>query len=247
MKNKWRWQLFLGLGLIFLSAFVYFIHYLIFRDMHHIFIYLIGDIGFVFLEVLLVTLIIHQLLVQQEKQMLIKKLNMVIGVFFSEVGTSLLKQIAVFDKKVKDISGHLGVNSDWTNKEFSSLKKYLYRYDSDIAISRAGLEQLRDTLVAKRTFLVNLLENPNLLEHDSFTDTLWAVFHLAEELSKREGFANLPQADLEHLAKDIKRSYQNLIGEWIDYIQHLKQSYPYLFSLAIRTNPFNESASVVIN
>ncbi|MCF7872866.1 MAG: hypothetical protein K9L80_01495 [Candidatus Omnitrophica bacterium] len=239
--------MFLGLGLIFLSAFVYFVHYLIFRDMHHIFIYLIGDIGFVFLEVLLVTLIIHQLLVQREKQMLIKKLNMVIGVFFSEVGTNLLKQIAAFDKRVKDISNHLLVSNDWTNKEFSRLKKYLYRYDSDIAISRAGLEELRNTLVTKRTFLVNLLENPNLLEHDSFTDTLWAVFHLAEELSKRNNFADLPQTDLEHLAKDIKRSYQNLIGEWIDYTEHLKQSYPYLFSLAIRTNPFDKSASVVIS
>jgi hypothetical protein len=247
MKNRWKWQLFLGLGLIFLSAFVYFVHYLIFRDMHHIFIYLIGDIGFVFLEVLLVTLIIHQLLVQREKQMLIKKLNMVIGVFFSEVGTNLLKQIAAFDKRVKDISNRLVISNDWTNKEFSCLKKYLYRYDSDIAISRAGLEKLRNTLVAKRTFLVNLLENPNLLEHDSFTDTLWAVFHLAEELSKRNNFADLPQTDLEHLAKDIKRSYQNLIGEWIDYTEHLKQSYPYLFSLAIRTNPFDKFASVVIN
>lgn len=92
-----------------------------------------------------------------------------------------------------------------------------------------------------------MLENPNLLEHDSFTNTLWAVFYLAEELSKRGNFDRLPQTDLEHLAKDVKRSYQNLIGEWIDYIEHLKESYPYLFSLAIRTNPFDKSASVVIN
>jgi len=31
--------------------------------------------------------------------------------------------------------------------------------------------------------LLGLLGNPNLLEHDSFTDLLWAVFHLMEELS----------------------------------------------------------------
>lgn len=247
MKKRWKWQLSLGLGLVFLSALVYFIHYLIFSDVHHIFIYLIGDIGFVFLEVLLVTLIIHQLLIHREKQMLFKKLNMVIGVFFSEVGTSLLKQIAAFDKKAEHIFDRLKVNDDWTNKEFSRLKKFLYSYDNDIDVNRDGLKKLRDILVAKRTFLVNLLENPNLLEHDSFTNTLWAVFYLAEELSKRGNFDRLPQTDLEHLAKDVKRSYQNLIGEWIDYIEHLKESYPYLFSLAIRTNPFDKSASVVIN
>lgn len=57
---------------------------LFFRDPHHIFLYLIGDIAFVFIEVLLVTLIIHQLLSRREKQAMLKKLNMVIGAFFSE-------------------------------------------------------------------------------------------------------------------------------------------------------------------
>jgi len=56
----------LGLSLIILSAIFYLIHYAIFRDAHHIFFYLIGDIAFV-LEVLLVTLIIHQLLSKKEK------------------------------------------------------------------------------------------------------------------------------------------------------------------------------------
>jgi hypothetical protein len=40
-------------------------------------------------------------------------------------------------------------------------------------------------LLSKRDFLVALMENPNLLEHESFTDLLWAVFHLVEELAVR--------------------------------------------------------------
>jgi hypothetical protein len=51
------WQVTLGLVLIILSAVVYFAHYLVFHDVHHIFIYLVGDIAFVFIEVLLVTLV----------------------------------------------------------------------------------------------------------------------------------------------------------------------------------------------
>jgi len=78
MKRVFNWQVLLGLSLIALSALVYFIHYLIFRDAHHIFIYLIGDIAFVFLEVLLVTLILHQLLRYREKKAMLNKLNMVI-------------------------------------------------------------------------------------------------------------------------------------------------------------------------
>lgn len=106
-KRIFNWQVFLGLLLISVSALVYYAHYLIFRDIHHIFIYLIGDIAFVFIEVLMVTLILHQLLAYREKQVLLKKLNMVIGAFFSEVGTGLLKSFVTFDRKASEITKEL--------------------------------------------------------------------------------------------------------------------------------------------
>ncbi len=81
--KKFKWQIFLGLGLILLSALLYFVHYLIFKDTHHLFIYMVGDIAFVPLEVLFVTLIIHRLLTVREKKAKLRKLNMVIGAFFS--------------------------------------------------------------------------------------------------------------------------------------------------------------------
>ena len=52
--------------------------------------------------------------------------------------------------------------------------------------------------------MLSLLENPNLLEHDSFTDLLLAIFHLSEELAARDTLVGLPQSDYEHLAGDIK-------------------------------------------
>jgi len=39
MRRFFNWQVAFGLALIFLSALVYFIHYAIFRDSHHIHIY----------------------------------------------------------------------------------------------------------------------------------------------------------------------------------------------------------------
>ena len=74
-------QILFGLVLILLSVFFYALHYAIFRDAHHIFIYLLGDIAFVFIEVLLVTVIIHHLLAEREKRAMLKKLNMVIEVY----------------------------------------------------------------------------------------------------------------------------------------------------------------------
>ena len=241
-----RWQIILGLSLVVLSVIFYFIHYAIFRDPHHIFIYMIGDIAFVFIEVLLVTLIIHQLLGVREKRARLEKLNMVIGVFFSEIGAGLVTYFSDFDPKLEKIKQELIVRPNWSEKEFSAVSKRLKSYNYGVEIQQVELEYLRDFLIAKRDFLLRLLENPNLLEHESFTELLRAVFHLTEELQGREDISQLPDSDYEHLAGDIKRAYVLLVQHWLDYMKHLKNNYPYLFSLAMRTNPFDQSASPIV-
>lgn len=241
-----NWMVLLGISLVVLSAIVYLIHFLIFRDAHHILIYLVGDIAFVPIEVLLVTLIIHRLLLQREKRVMMEKLNMVIGAFFSEVGTRLLRYFSAADPEAERIRKEFMVNTDWPDKEFLEVAHRLKNYDYRAAAKREDFETLKEFLTARMDFLLRLLENPNLLEHDSFTDLLWAVFHLAEELANREGFRELPDSDIQHLLGDIERAYGRLVSEWLDYMHHLKRNYPYLFSLAIRTNPFNPTVSVVV-
>lgn len=244
--KRYNWQVLLGLSLIFLSAILYFAHYAIFRDAHHIFIYLLGDVAFVPIEVLLVTLIIHKVLSAREKRSRLKKLNMVIGAFFSEVGTHLLKSLSDFDPNPKKMGGNLIIKSTWSHKEFAHVSKSLRGYEYIIDSKKGDLGELKSFLVGKRGFLLGLLENPNLLEHETFTDLLWAVFHLTEELASREDVRQLADTDYAHLSGDIKRAYVLLISEWVDYMKHLKDHYPYLFSLAIRTNPFDPDASVEI-
>jgi hypothetical protein len=246
LKRILNWQVLLGLILIALSALVYYLHYLIFRDIHHIFLYLIGDIAFVFIEVLLVTLILHQLLHNREKRAMLNKLNMVIGAFFSEVGSELLKRFSGFDTEASRITQKLVVANDWPEKQFLKTIKTIQAHNHNIDSKSGDLGALKNFLKEKRQFLLNLLENPNLLEHESFTNLLWAVFHLTEELTQRRNLKELPEPDYQHLAGDIKRVYQLLLTEWLAYMVHLKNNYPYLFSLAIRTNPFDAAASVEI-
>jgi hypothetical protein len=93
---------------------------------------------------------------------------------------------------------------------------------------------------------LHLLGNPNLLEHETFTNLPWAVFHLAEELGIRKNVSLLPENDYEHLLGDIKRVNVLLISEWLDYMKHLQEDYPFLFSLAVRTNPFNPDAKAEV-
>jgi hypothetical protein len=245
MKN-WNWQIRWGIALVVLSVLVYYTHFLIFRDTHHIFIYLIGDIAFVFFEVLLVTLIIHRVLSEREKRNRLEKLNMVIGAFFSEVGTELLTYFSDFDPNLDEIRKELVVSTQWTDSEFKDLSARLKNYDFDINIQKLHLPDLRTFLRNKRDFLLRLLENPNLLEHEEFTELLRTVFHVAEELEERDDLEALPDTDTIHLTGDIKRAYVHLVHQWLDYMRHLKSHYPYLFSLAIRTNPFDKEASPIV-
>jgi len=245
MKER-NWTLLFAIFLICLSVTLYYFHFLIFKDPHHIYIYALGDIAFIPIEVLLVSLVIDQLLELRDRSAKFEKLNMVIGMFFSNMGTWLLTYLSDQDPNLEEIKGNLIISDQWTEEEFRRVRKMLDRYAADIEIDRVDLAALKQLLQSKEDFLVRMLENPALLEHESFTSLLQAVFHLAEELERRPGLADLPENDLIHLSGDIKRVYHALISQWLDYMQHLKKYYPYLFSLAMRTNPFDDSASPVI-
>jgi hypothetical protein len=241
-----KWQFILGLVLVSLSTILYILHFAIFKDSHHIFIYLLGDIAFVPIEVFLVTVIIHRLLNEREKRTLLTKLNMVIGAFFSEVGTRLLTYLSDFDANSGILIDYLSQIGKWTERDFRVINKKFKSHIPKIDFSPENLKSLRDFMVKKRDFLLRLLENPNLLEHESFTNLLWSVFHLTEELESRKGFKEIPREDYDHLIRDTKRAYSSLISEWIMYMNHLKNNYPYLFSMAIRTNPLKLKAHAAI-
>jgi len=231
MNKKFNWKLVADIAMLVLSIVFYFIHYLIFRDAHHIFIYLVGDIAFVFVEVLLVTIIIHHVLHEWEKQSHLKKLNMVIETFFSDFGKNL--------NKIHDL---IVVEDGCEDMDFKSAFKGLKSYKADIDINKIELKKLSNFLTTKREFLIRLLQNPNLLEHATFTETVMAIFHITEELAARD-LDNLPKEDIEHTKIDIERAYNLLTYQWLSYMEYTKKNFPYFFLFAMRTNPFDEHAS----
>jgi len=246
-KRLFKWTFTISVLLIGASALTYTLHYFIFRDAHHIFIYMVGDFGFLFLDVLLVILFIERLLTQREKKSIRKKLNMVIGAFFSEVGFGLLKQLSDYVDNAQNLAKLMEIKPTWSKKDFKKAIDDAANFSYKVNINKPHLPQLRDFLTSKRAFMLRLLENPNLLEHERFTDLLWAVFHLTEELEFRgDKLMNLPQSDYNHLSGDLKRAYCQITCQWIDYTLHLKESYPFLYSLAIRTNPMDLQASAIV-
>jgi hypothetical protein len=246
MKEDTRWKLLAGIGLVTLSLAMLTAHYLIFQDSHHLFIFFIGDIAFIPIEVLIVTLIIDQMLESRERQRRMEKLNMVIGTFFSAIGTPLLAKLVRADTSLGSVKDRLVIGSDWHNEMFKDVQVCLENHSCSIAIDHVDMEALRSFLVSHEDFLLRLVENPMVFEHESFTDLILAINHLTEEVKARDDFSVLPPSDKSHLIKDIERVYSQLIPQWLKYMEYLRNHYPYLFSLAIRKNPFDDSAAVIV-
>jgi len=245
MKKDYSFIIILALIFLVLSGIIYFAHYLVFRDVHHIFIYMVGDLAFLPLEVFLVVIVIERILSRREKQAKLQKLNMVVGAFFSEIGNYLLHDLLKsFDNRL-EICQQLNINENWTRKDFRKAVGFAYHLRVDVDPRNIDLAELKAFLAQKRVFQLTLLENPNLLEHDRFTNVLWAVTHLDEELNARPSFNDLPDKDLEHIGIDIQRVYDHLASEWLNYVEHLKSKYPFLFSLVLRTHPFQEHPSPI--
>lgn len=253
VSNDLLWKVKLGIFLVFLSIILYITHYFIFQDSHAVFFYIGIDIAFLPIEILFVVLVIENAISSREKRQMMEKLNMVIGVFFSEVGTKLMADIVRFDEDTDKIRSDLIITPKWTEKDFKQAHSKIKGFDYGLYFTNENSESVefltatKTFLVDKRKFLLALLENPNLLEHETFTDLLWAVFHFMEELESRQDFSNLPSKDYQHLAGDTVRVYSLLIHEWLQYMEHLEKNYPYLFSLAVRTNPFDPNSQVEIS
>ena len=103
---------------------------------------------------------------------------------------------------------------------------FFKKTEISVDCTKGDLPAMKAFLLGKRGFLLGLLENQNLLEHDEFTDLLWAVFHLTEELDARQRLEGLPQSDLDHLAGDTRRVFFSLTREWLRYMEHLRNDYP---------------------
>lgn len=237
MRNRY---IKITLFLISISIVLYGMDYYIFHELRNLFFYLIGDIAFIPLQVLIVTLVFDRILERREKQDRMKKLNMLIGLFFQEIGLLLLKNFARTDPKHSDLLHHCKLTADTSDKDFKRLEQELNKRDKQITIEQIDLEALTEVLSQQKGLLINLIANPSLLEHESFSELLMAVSHLNEELQLRKKICQkYPNYDnSEHLKVDIERVYGHLMVQWLSYIQHLKSDYPFLYTTAMITNPF---------
>ncbi|MHB8997433.1 MAG: hypothetical protein ACYC63_19480 [Armatimonadota bacterium] len=222
------------------------LHFLLFRDLHHTAIYFLGDIAFMPVEVLLVTLVLDRVLAEREKAARRHKMNMVVGVFFSKLGRPLLTLLQQMLCESGELSAAFDITAKSSEREITAIGERVCKMPMALALQPEDMEALQELLKQNEGLTLQLLANPVLLEHEEFTDVLWAIVHLGEELTARSSFDDLPKTDLAHLEGDAERIYRRLLRQWLQYLAHLKQYYPYLYSFAIRANPLHPEQSVEV-
>jgi hypothetical protein len=240
------WEIRLSLVLVLLSALTFLVYHLVFNQDYYMFMYLLGDLAFVFINVLLVTLIIQTILERREKEAIIGKMSTVIGAFFSELGKPMILLLTKNGASLSSIGTDLRINTNWTDKDYDRAVEDLRKNDLQLRLDASEIAEIKNLLTEKRGFLLRMMENPNLLEHERFTEMLLALFHVQEELMSRKDVLSLPHSDISHLNKDVDRAFSLIVREWILHNRHLQKNYPYLFSLAVRTNPFDPEADPVV-
>ncbi len=111
-----RWQAEIAATLILLAIVVYVARWLLFssESLHNEMLrYLVDDIAFLFIQVLLVSMLVDGLMQRRARDQMLKKLNMIIGAFYTECGTDLLGRIARLDGTLEDVRDDLIPTLKW--------------------------------------------------------------------------------------------------------------------------------------
>lgn len=251
MSERLSWKAKFSILMVILIIIIYGSNYLVLGDAEHIISYIWTHLGFIPVDILIVAFLLDEIIERKEKEAMLEKLDMLMSTFFSEVGNELISQLSTVNKYKTDTESLKSIKN-WTEKDFDNkleeLKNKSVDFQAEVAPEEREmfLENLRQLLTSKREFIINLINNPNLLEKEEFTSLINAILHLDEELEHRTDFALVNDADFGHLNGDMQRVYNMLIHEWIYYLRYLHKHYPYMIALIIRTNPFDETSDVYV-
>ena len=193
--------------LLSLAVVFFVLQFIIFHNAEESGFLFFQDLMFLPLHILLVTFILDRILLSREKQERLQQIHIVISAFFSEIGTDALREVGAAIADRQQIAEKLDMKPDWGAKAFEkaadALKGHTFHRGARCAHAEYAT---RKNYRRKRRTCCRCSPIPTLLEHDTFTDMLWALYHLTDELENRKEFSTLPESDIAHMAGDITRA-----------------------------------------
>lgn len=249
LKNGCSWKFKFAIVMLIIAVIFFASRVIVSGDPEEVISYLWKQIGFIPINIIIVAFLIDSILSKKEHEAVLEKIDMIMGTFFTKFGNDLVYIISKNNEYKKDAEDFESLKN-WNDKDYGNKLKELKNSEVEFKVNLSGderaefLNEIYGIIHKNQDFIINLIDNPNLLEKDEFSGLLLALLHLDEELSRREDLSNICDSDFNHLIGDIGRVYNHLVYEWVYYLRYLNKFYPYMISLAIRTNPFDCKADI---
>ena len=217
-----------------ISAIIYLLQIILFHDPKTTLFYFLQDWAFLPITIAVATIVVGKIMDEHEKQNRMNKTRMLASSFFSENGFKLLKYLLSLTIPSSELQNLLKIDHQWTPEQFIKASVLMEHFDFDIHFTPKHLEELKISFSEKRMALLIVTSNPLLFDHENFTDMLWAILHLSDELSIRNDLSHLSETEYLHLKSDIERVLRGLLSNWFLHISYIKNEYPHLYLLAIQ-------------
>lgn len=219
----------IALGLIVMSLAVAAVHYAFFGDLKYIKSYFLLHLAFLPLHALVLVMAVEALLAMRERADRKRKLSILLGVFFRQIGIELYSIMASMIDNRDEFDDLITVEPGWKRRQFAHARAALTKTKFWIKADKDQLKSLVKTLLDKEDDIVQMTRNPHLLEFPSLHQALMRLFHLIEELHFHRTWDNMSDQAYDHLANDVSKALQSMAVLWMDYLAYLKADHPILF------------------
>ncbi len=226
--------------LVICSLITYALHYLIFRDFHHIAIFFVHDLAFLPLEVILVSLGLDRLIESTHENEVKSKMSIIETLFFNESGSHILRYLIRFDPNAERLSAMLDLNMEWRSSQYAAAERQLKLYPFELDTEKLDFYGIHYHLNERMDFYRNILENPAMTQSNQFTEMVMNIYLLGEELEDRTDLYDLSAEDRRFLGDLVRQIYRELTEYWLDNAYNHSLHNKHRLHRLVATNPFVE-------
>ena len=208
--------------LLAISACIYGMQILIFKDVRNTEFYIFQDMAFIPISIAITTVVVGELLDINNKRDSRQKTRMLTSTFFSDIGFELMSMLALVSNIDEELLHTIN------DTELSDLDKITAIKNSGLTVNAdMGIYTIiSDVIIASKTDILILSSNPMLYDHEYFSDLLWELLHLMDEFRLRGDYVKLTPSDLTELNSDFAQVLELLLINWVVNAKYLKETYP---------------------
>jgi len=217
--------------LIAVSAVIYLLQIAIFHDERTTAFYILQDLAFMPVTIAIATLVVGEIMNEQEKKDRLEKTRMLTSSFFTGMGAYLMHGILGMTNADAFIHGVVRSGADLPETE-EEIRKKIQEAKLTVHIDAAGYTKARQIITANQTNILVIASNPLIIEHECFTEMLWGVFHLMDEFRLRGSWDDLSKDDIYHFNQDFEEVLRLMLMNWVGNARYLKETYPAFYAAA---------------